>query len=105
MDYWNNIDKSLGIICALYDEFIFIFLLGLMCCTIAIVPPWHLELRLDILDDCTGEATEIAKINPWLTYGEPLHRMREFGVTMKELDMLDETRCVGDQILAVVAAM
>ena len=30
MDYWNNIDKSLGIICALYDEFIFIFLLGLM---------------------------------------------------------------------------
>ena len=74
-----------------------------MCFTI--VPRWLSELRLDILDDCTGEATEIAKINPWLTYGEPLHRMREFGVTLKELDMLDETRCVGDQILAVVAAM
>ncbi len=57
---------------------------------------------MDILDDITGEAKEIAAVNSWLTYGEPLHRMREFGVTIKELDILDEARLTPDQIIAVI---
>jgi len=34
----------------------------------------QLELELDVIDDVIGEATQIHKFNPWLTYGEPLHR-------------------------------
>jgi hypothetical protein len=60
---------------------------------------------MDILDDITGEAREVSSNNRWLTYGEPMHRMREFGVTMKELDLLDEGSLVGDQAVAVIRMM
>ena len=50
----------------------------------------NLEAPIDILDDFHGEAQEVKKHNPWLTYGEPLHRIREWGVHMKEFDFLDE---------------
>jgi hypothetical protein len=50
----------------------------------------QLELNMDVLDDPLGEAKEIHSVNRWLTYGEPLHRLREFGVTAKELDLIDE---------------
>ena len=58
----------------------------------------ELELSMDVLDDFQGEAMEIYKHNPWLTYGEPLHRMREFGVHVKEIDFLDEKKCELEQI-------
>jgi hypothetical protein len=50
----------------------------------------ELEFNLDVLHHFTAEAKEIHKLNPWLLYGEPLHRMREFGVSIRELDTLDE---------------
>jgi len=60
-----------------------------------IVDTWNridaeLELNMDVIDDFFGESGEIGKINPWLTYAEPLHRLREFGVTLSELDKIDE---------------
>ena len=65
----------------------------------------QLELEIDVLDDYTSEAQEIVKVNDWLTYGEPLHRMREFGVPIKELDLIDEAKLSADQMRAVVALM
>jgi hypothetical protein len=58
----------------------------------------QLELDMDVIDDIGNEAAEIHKLNPWLTYGESIQRMREFGVTAKELDFLDEVQLSMEQL-------
>ena len=60
---------------------------------------------MDVLDDLFGESEEVTGPNPWLTYGEPLHRLREFGITIKEMDLLDEGKLASEQMRAVVAAL
>eukprot|EP00596_Hydrurales_sp_CCMP1899_P008716 CAMPEP_0119033806 /NCGR_PEP_ID=MMETSP1177-20130426/873_1 /TAXON_ID=2985 /ORGANISM="Ochromonas sp, Strain CCMP1899" /LENGTH=348 /DNA_ID=CAMNT_0006990845 /DNA_START=48 /DNA_END=1090 /DNA_ORIENTATION=- len=69
----------------------------------AIVDYWNnidnqIELNMDVIDDPIGEAKEIDRLNNWLTYGEPLHRLREFGVTAKEIDMIDEVTLSAEQM-------
>lgn len=63
----------------------------------------ELELAMDILDDFEGEAREIHEHNPWLVYGEPLHRLREWGITLKEFDLLDEAKLSSEQMRAIIA--
>ena len=53
------------------------------------------------IDNLKGES--IMSANPWLTYGEPLHRLREFGVHLKELDMIDEAALSAEQMRSVVS--
>jgi hypothetical protein len=65
----------------------------------------HLEIDMEVLDDMLGESTEIHPENPWLTYSEPFHRMREFGVHLKELDLIDEKLLSPDQVRMVCSVL
>jgi hypothetical protein len=51
-----------------------------------------LELDLDVLDDTAGEGVEVRELNPWIGYGEALHRVREFGAAPKVFDLIDEKK-------------
>jgi hypothetical protein len=73
----------------------------------AVVDYWNsideqLELDLDVLDDLAGEAAEVKAVNPWMVYGESLHRLREWGSPNKLLDLLDETKFTATQAAEMV---
>jgi len=40
----------------------------------------------------------VASANRWLRYGTPLQRLREFGISTKEFDLLDETKLTSEQM-------
>lgn len=52
----------------------------------------QLELDLDVISDVVIESQEVFQINPWLTYGHPLHQLRLLGSFYKEIDLIDEHR-------------
>jgi hypothetical protein len=65
----------------------------------------QLEVDVDVLDDLVSEAEEVKSVNRWLRYGVPLQRLREFGISTKEFDMLDEKTLTSEQMRVCVAAI
>ena len=63
----------------------------------------RLEVDMDILDDPLAEAIEVHRFNPWLSYSHYFHRIREFGVTLREVDSLDEQGLSPVQIRRLMA--
>ena len=67
---------------------------------------WHninaqLDLDIYVLDHMDIEAVEVMENNSWLTYAEPLHRMREFGM-IPALNYLDYRQLTRTEIKSVV---
>eukprot|EP00746_Dinoflagellata_sp_MGD_P143609 gnl/MRDRNA2_/MRDRNA2_76419_c0_seq1.p1 gnl/MRDRNA2_/MRDRNA2_76419_c0~~gnl/MRDRNA2_/MRDRNA2_76419_c0_seq1.p1 ORF type:complete len:641 (-),score=104.03 gnl/MRDRNA2_/MRDRNA2_76419_c0_seq1:296-2218(-) len=58
----------------------------------------ELEIHLDIIDDLRGEARNIYRLNPWLTYSPTLQTMRELGTFCKLFDFLDERPLIGPEV-------
>lgn len=69
----------------------------------AVVDYWNsidedLELEMDVLDDLEAEAKEVKGPNPWLTYGAPLQRLREWGTAEKVFDFIDEKALAASEL-------
>ena len=47
---------------------------------------------MDVLDDLFGEAAEVNERQNWLTYASELHKLREWGTSVKIFDLLDERK-------------
>lgn len=60
---------------------------------------------MDVLDDLVGDAKQVVLKNPWLTYNDALHKMREFGASMKEMDLIDESKLSSEQMRLMCATL
>ena len=71
---------------------------------------WHavnsqLDLDVTVLEDVETEASEVLDNNPWVTYSEPLHRLREFGVAAPALAHLDQRQLSRTEIAALLGLL
>ena len=65
----------------------------------------ELELEMDVIDDLVQDAQQVKAANPWLVYGDELHRLREFGAAFKEMDLIDETALGSEQCMSFLKVL
>ena len=65
----------------------------------------QLEVEVDVLDDLCADALQVFGVNPWLTYTDSLHKMREFGAAIKEMDLIDESKLSSEQMRTMVGIL
>jgi len=66
----------------------------------------QVDVDLTLLDRLETEADDVLRCNSWLTYGEPLHRAREFGLGgLAVFDTLRDRQLPKNQVKAVVDAV
>lgn len=58
----------------------------------------RVDLQLEVLDDHLSEAKEVARQNKWITYGLPLHRVREMGCSNRVVDLIDERKLTAKEV-------
>ena len=61
----------------------------------------QLDLDIYVLGQVKTEALIVAENNNWLTYGEPLHRLREFGVMVPAINNLDSRQLTKQEIRTI----
>jgi len=70
---------------------------------------WHavsaaLDVDVRVLRPIAAEARAVAAVNPWLTYGEPLHFARTFGL-VAAADALSDRPLTPSEVAALAAAL
>merc|ERR1711991_577745 len=45
------------------------------------------------------------KLNPWLIYTDAIHKMREFGASIKEMDLIDELTLSSEQMRTMITTI
>ena len=53
---------------------------------------------MDVIDDLVQDAKQVKAANPWLVYGDELHRLKA-GAAFKEMDPIDETALGSEQAM------
>ena len=122
--YWDDVDKMLELemdvlddlvrnisysflseyICLFVDIkivlssfFLIVYFYASFCCY------YNLNYSVGIIQ--CGDAEQVENVNPWLTYNDALHKMREFGASIKEMDLIDETKLSSEQMRVVLATL
>lgn len=63
------------------------------------------KTHVEVIDDYNEECVKVQEHNPWLTYTQSIHQMREYGIHLKELSLLGNTTLTKESLHRVARMM